>query len=108
MSAVDANFPSSLPGILCVAEWSGALLAVSGALVMSMCRQWSWYAWPLWILSNVLLIVPTAQGEHWGLVAMQSAFLVVNVNGLLRYRRSSPRPPVCRRTRGGRGDVKQS
>ena len=104
MSAVDATFLPSLPGILWGAEWGGALLAVAGALVMSMHRRWSWYAWPLWILSNLLLIVATTAGEHSGLMAMQLAFFVVNLNGLLHCRRTPRRSPGCMTTTGAGGD----
>jgi hypothetical protein len=95
MLAGDINLVPSLPEILWITEWGGMLVAVAGALVMSMNRGWSWYAWPLWILSNLLLIMPTAYSKHWGLVVMQVAFLAINVNGLLRGRRQSRRPPGC-------------
>lgn len=87
MSAIDANFPLSLPSILWVAEWGGSLLAIGGALVMSMNRSWSWCAWPIWIFSNLLLVAPTALSEHWGMVVMQVAFVVMNVNGLATVNR---------------------
>ncbi len=95
MFAVNTNLLPSLPAILWVAEWGGVLVAIAVALVMSMHRRWSWYAWPLWILSNLLLIMPTAHSEHWGLVVMQVAFLTINVNGLLRCRRPPRRSPGC-------------
>lgn len=93
MLAVDTNFVSTLSVILWVTEWAGALVAIAGALVMSMNRRWSRHAWALWILSNLLLMVPIAHGGLWGLLAMQLAFLLVNVNGCLRYRRNSVPPP---------------
>ncbi len=104
MSAIDANFPLSLPSILWVAEWGGSLLAIGGALVMSMNRSWSWCAWPIWIFSNLLLVAPTALSEHWGMVVMQVAFVVVNVNGLLRCSGVPPRASACLTTTGGSGD----
>lgn len=104
MLATDANFLPSLPGVLLTIEWGGALIAIVGALVMSLNRQWSWFAWPLWILSNLVLLVPMVQGAHWGMVVMQVAFLAVNVNGLLRYRRTSPTAPDKTSTSKVRGD----
>lgn len=92
MYAVDVSLPRFLSEILGFAEWGGAILAIVGALVMSMNRRWSWYAWPLWILSNLLLLIPATQRQLWGFAAMQSVFLVLNVNGLLRCRRPPPKP----------------
>lgn len=78
---------------LWIAEWTGALLAIGGALVMSMNRGWSSHAWAIWIASNVLLIAPIAYAQRWGLLMTQFAFLLVNINGLLRHpRRARPSP----------------
>lgn len=92
MWPVDASFRQLLPGLMWIIEWFGALLAIAGALIMSMNLRWSWYAWPVWILSNVVLIIPMIGGEHWGMVTMQIAFLAVNLNGLLRHWRIPPTP----------------
>ena len=104
MPAIDADLSRVLPGILWAMEWGGALLAVVGALVMSMNRPWSWHAWSIWLLSNLLLLVPTTHSAHWGLAAMQMVFLVLNVNGLLRCRRTRPRPARSTLIGGGSGD----
>ena len=90
-------------GALMIAEWTGVLLAIAGALVMSMNRSYSRHAWLLWTLSNLLLILPIAHTQRWGLLAMQAAFLIVNVNGWWRHGRrtlatpSRPRSPRQRR-----------
>ncbi len=78
---------------LWIAEWTGALLAIGGALVMSMNRGWSRHAWAIWIASNVLLIAPIAYAQRWGLLMTQVAFLLVNINGLLRHRRRARHSP---------------
>lgn len=83
---------------LWIAEWTGALLAIGGALVMSMNRGWSRHAWAIWIASNVLLIAPIAYAQRWGLLMTQFAFLLVNINGLLRHRRRA-RPSPRRTTK---------
>jgi len=85
------------------AEWTGALLAIGGALVMSMNRSWSRHAWAIWIASNLLLIAPIAHSQRWGLLMTQLAFLLVNVNGLLRHRRRVR--PTPRRTTKSRGSA---
>lgn len=87
--------------VLWIAEWAGALLAIGGALVMSMNRGWSRHAWAIWIASNVLLIAPIAYGHRWGLLMTQFAFLMVNINGLLRHRRRA-RPSPRRTTNSSR------
>lgn len=86
---------------LWIAEWTGALLAIGGALVMSMNRAWSRHAWAIWIASNVLLITPIAYAQRWGLLMTQFAFLLVNINGLLRHRRRA-RPSPRRTTKSSR------
>jgi hypothetical protein len=87
--------------VLWIAEWTGALLAIGGALVMSMNRGWSRHAWAIWIASNVLLIAPIAYAQCWGLLMTQFAFLLVNINGLLRHRRRA-RPSTRRTTKSPR------
>lgn len=87
--------------VLWIAEWTGALLAIGGAFVMSMNRVWSRHAWAIWIASNVLLIAPIAYAQRWGLLMTQFAFLLVNINGLLRHRRRA-RPSPRRTTNSPR------
>lgn len=72
-------------------EWAGAVLGVGGALLLSLNNRYSALAWPLWAVSNVLLIVFAFNVGAWGLMSMQGIFLVISLNGMLRWRwRSRP------------------
>lgn len=106
MGVIDTYIPR-LAAIVQFTEWGGAFLAIAGALILSMNRPWSRFAWPVWILSNLLLVVATAHGRQWGLVTMQLAFLIVNVNGWARCRPMPGTPAKCITQRGGRGDDRQ-
>ena len=37
-------------------EWSGAILGMSGSLIMSVNQPWSKWAWAIWLVSNLLLL----------------------------------------------------
>ena len=66
-------------------EWLGAMLGIAGALIISMNRPWSGAAWPIWIASNVSLIAFAAEIGAWGIVVMQAAFIVININGVWHW-----------------------
>lgn len=66
-------------------EWLGAVLGIAGALVFSMNQPWSRHAWPIWIASNLLLILFAARIGAWGILFMQGAFIFININGVWRW-----------------------
>jgi hypothetical protein len=77
-----------------LAEWAGASLGVLGSFIISLNRPISRYAWLPWIASNVLLMFFAYAIDAWGLFAMQSVFLAINVNGLRRWMFARSRKPI--------------
>lgn len=67
-------------------EWTGAALAIVGAMIMAANVGWARHAWRCWIMSSSALIIVAADHRLFGLLLMQSAFLAINVAGLRRVR----------------------
>lgn len=66
-------------------EWSGAALAMIGAVLVAGHSKASLYGWLLWIVSNILWILFSLQMATFGLLAQQAFFLAVNAWGVYRH-----------------------
>jgi hypothetical protein len=65
-------------------EWTGAALAIVGAMIMASNVGWARHAWRCWIASSLALIIVAAEHHLFGFLLMQLAFLVINVAGFRR------------------------
>ncbi|MBB5546690.1 nicotinamide mononucleotide transporter [Paraburkholderia fungorum] len=70
--------------MLHVLEWAGAVLGVIGSYLLAENRSFSRYAWPIWIGSNACLIAYFVAIHSWGVLAMQSIYLLSSIRGLYR------------------------
>jgi len=66
-------------------EWTGAVLGLLGALLLSLNHRVSRYGWPLFLLSNFMWIGFGIATDAWGLVFMQIVFTLTSVNGLVQW-----------------------
>jgi nicotinamide riboside transporter PnuC len=66
-------------------EWIGSLLGVSAALLLAAYHQHSRYCWVIWAVANLLLLILTLHTKQWGVVTLQSAFLLANLYGIWRW-----------------------
>jgi hypothetical protein len=72
-------------------EWLGAVLGVAGSYVLAENRPSSRFAWPMWIASNLCLIVYFISIASWGVLAMQFFYLHSSLRGFRRaFGRSAP------------------
>ncbi len=71
--------------ILTGVEWLGAVLAVSGSLLLSLNNEYSRWGWVLYLLSNVALISFAVEKGLSGILAMQTVFLVTTLLGIRRW-----------------------
>lgn len=67
------------------AEVFGSVLGViSSVLVASNTRATRW-AFPVYLVSNVLLVIFGIAGGHWGIVASNVAYALIAVYGIRRW-----------------------
>lgn len=66
-------------------EWSGAILGMSGSLIMSVNQPWSKWAWAIWLVSNLLLLFYALMRRSYGLITMQVFFTGTSVLGFYRW-----------------------
>ena len=66
-------------------EWSGAILGMTGSLMMSVNQPWSKWAWAIWLVSNLLLLTYAITRRSYGLITMQLFFTCTSVLGFYRW-----------------------
>lgn len=64
-------------------SYGGAALGMAGAAINAFGAR---ATWPVWLASNVALLVYTAHIHEWGLWAMNAFYLCTTVVGLVRAR----------------------
>jgi len=67
------------------AEWIGSMLGIAAALLISSRHKYSFLCWPMWILSNGILLTLTIMTEQYGVVFLQSGFMLINVYGFYNW-----------------------
>lgn len=65
-------------------QYFGSALGVLGAFLLAVNTSYSWMAWPVWLCSNILLVIWAFSIHAWGLLGMQIIFTGTSVLGLLR------------------------
>lgn len=80
---LQAIFSPGLPR-LCL-EWTGSILALVGAVLLALNRPWSKWAWPLWVVSNISLMLFGLTIGAYGLAAMQGGFMITSFVGCKRW-----------------------
>jgi len=68
-----------------VLEWSGALLGVSAALLLALNVPLSAWAYVLYLLSSLCLMVWAYWQKAYGLVFQNLVFVAINVLGIYRW-----------------------
>lgn len=78
-----AHFPGTMHTFTAF-EYIGSALGMIGAAANSCGARWARVTWPMWLLSNFLLIACTGVRHEWGICAMQGFYLFTTLNGLRR------------------------
>lgn len=65
-------------------EWSGALVALLGALLLALNTQISRWGWLAFLASNLLMIAFAVDLQRSGMTLMHSGFLLTSVLGIYR------------------------
>lgn len=68
-----------------VLEWFGSIVAILGAVMMASNTRFSPWAYPVWLLSSIVLIVVCLASSHNGLALREAVFTVINALGLWRW-----------------------
>ncbi len=63
-------------------EWTGSLLGITGAALLATKSRHSALSWPLWLVSNLCLIIFALSNHHYGLAVQQFAFFAINLIGV--------------------------
>ena len=70
-------------------EWIGVLLSVSAALLLASKHVWLKMTWPLWVISNMILLTFTVSNKQWGIATLQLGFMLVNIYGCYQWMRKT-------------------
>lgn len=62
-------------------EWTGSLLSISAALLISAYHKHSKYCWILWLVANFLILILTFYTKQYGVMALQAGFSITNILG---------------------------
>lgn len=66
-------------------EYTAAATGILGAcLITSLSPQWRTVAFAIWLVSNGAWIIWGLRGRHFGMVGMQSMFMVTSVIGFCK------------------------
>lgn len=65
-------------------EYLGSALGMIGAVTNSFGDRLARVTWPIWLASNLFLVIYTGIRHEWGLFTMQSFYLVTTANGIRR------------------------
>lgn len=66
-------------------ELIGSLLSVVGAIWLALNLRTSRYAWLLWVISNIFLIIFFYAHHHFGVLLNQVVLLGTSMLGVYRY-----------------------
>lgn len=66
-------------------EWTGSLLAVSGALLLAINIKISPWAFVLYLISSIILLAWGLRIKAYGIATQNLVFTVINVVGIYRW-----------------------
>ena len=66
-------------------EWSGSILAVTGATLLAMHVSFSGWAFVIYLVSSLILLVWGVRKEAYGIAAQNLVFTIINVVGIYRW-----------------------
>lgn len=67
------------------AEWIGSTLGIAAAFLISSRHKYSFLCWFVWCVSNFSLLVIAWMNKQYGLVFLQSGFMIINVFGAISW-----------------------
>ncbi|KVP17325.1 hypothetical protein [Burkholderia ubonensis] len=68
-----------------VIEWSGAILGLTGSLLLALNVDISGYGFVAFLISNVCWLAFGIKNRAWGLVTMQAGYSVTSLMGLYNW-----------------------
>lgn len=68
-----------------VVEWSGAILGLTGSLLLALRLDISGYGFLAFLVSNVCWLYFGVRNRAWGLVTMQAGFTATSLMGLYNW-----------------------
>lgn len=66
-------------------EWFGAILSISGALLLASKHQRAAWSWIVWLISNFVLLSMTIYTKQWGVATLQLGFTISNIYGCIMW-----------------------
>jgi hypothetical protein len=66
-------------------DWLGGAIALIGAFLMASRTSYSCWAYPLYFVSSVMLLVFNLKARNHGQAFMQFGFLATNILGIFRW-----------------------
>lgn len=66
-------------------EWFGAILSISGALLLASKHRKAGWSWIVWSISNLVLLSMTIYTEQWGVATLQLGFTISNIYGCIMW-----------------------
>lgn len=68
-----------------ILEWSGSVLAVSGAILLAINISISPWAFVIYLLSSIILFIWGLRRKAYGIAMQNMVFTVINVVGIYRW-----------------------
>lgn len=75
-----------------VLGWAGTLLCLAGSLLLASRIRFSYLAWPVFLVANVLTIGYSVRTEQDPILVQQLGFVIANLVGIWRWRTDRSRP----------------
>jgi hypothetical protein len=81
------GFPVHLPFIMAqhIIEWLAALFGILGSWMLAQNKPWSRWAWPIWVVSNVMWVGFALYIHAWGVLMQNGVFMAVNLYAVRRW-----------------------
>lgn len=68
-----------------ILEWSGSVLAVSGAVLLAINISISPWAFVVYLLSSIILFIWGLRQKAYGIATQNMVFTVINMIGIYRW-----------------------
>lgn len=68
-----------------IIEWAGTVIAIVGALILAANIDLNWWAYWLFLASNVAFMIVMYPLKRWGLFSLNLFYFAINVWGLIRW-----------------------